>query len=151
MNKMKFLTISTVLLLVLNVVLITMLIVCKPKGRNPDALKNLAIEKLQLDAPQVEAYEKLIGAHRQAIKAKQDSLRDLKETLYKTLSNDADSTKTNALILEIGAVQEDIEHVHYEHFSQVRQLCKESQLEAFNQLTADIAKHLATSHPPKRR
>lgn len=150
MNKIRFLSISTAVLLLLNVLLIAFLIFGKPKRRNPDDLKNLAIEKLHLDTDQVAAYELLIKAHRLAIKTRQDSLRQLKEKLYESLSLPADPATPDSILLQINSVQRNIEYVHLGHFQALKQLCRPDQSAAFNMFTQDIAKHLAPPQPGKK-
>ena len=150
MNKIRFLSISTVLLLLLNILLIVFIFFGRPKRRNPDDLKNLAIEKLHLDANQVGAYNQLIQAHRTAIKTNQDSLSELKERLYATLSSEATPATSDSILLQINSVQRNIEYVHFGHFQALKQLCRPDQAAAFNMFTKDIAKHLAPPLPGKK-
>jgi hypothetical protein len=66
------------------------------------------------------------------------------------LQKDQQESLRDSLILEINKVQMNIENIHYNHFLDIKGLCRPEQQQAFNALTADIAK-LFSPRPPKRR
>jgi hypothetical protein len=54
---------------------------------------------------------------------------------------------------KLGELQRQIETVHYNHFTDIKKLCKPEQLENFNALTHDLAKFFAPERnlpPPPR-
>nr|WP_262918041.1 periplasmic heavy metal sensor [Pontibacter sp. E15-1] len=110
-------------------------------GRPPFAQegpKQRIIEQLHFDKAQVLQYEKLIDQHKKAIKGLNNRVRETKSELYQTLTEENTSTK-DSLIKELGRLQQEIETVHYNHFADLRKLCKPDQLGYFETLTISLA------------
>ena len=111
-----------------------------------DGPKNIIIERLHFDKEQIEQYEKLIDEHQSSIKTTRDSIRMTKNDLYQTLNNESFAGK-DSLLVRLSVLQKQIELIHYNHFAQLKKLCKPGQLNAFNDLTKDLARFFA---PPKK-
>lgn len=155
MNKMRLLTLAVTGLLLLNFGLLGFLFLKKDQppgreGRSPhDEPKHLIIRRLQLDEAQQAAYQVLIDEHRSHMNVLNRQEMELKNELYSLLSEEKpDTMVASALIHKIGDKQEAIEHVNFEHFRQIRALCKPGQLPAFDSLAKELAGIFAPPHPP---
>ncbi|WP_255156847.1 Spy/CpxP family protein refolding chaperone [Ferruginibacter sp. HRS2-29] len=152
MSKLKLLQIAVIGLLLINMAVLAWLFYGKPDrpplgmaGREGPA--DIIIERLHFDKQQVQAYDDLIQQHRSAIRRLDGEIRETKNELYKTLTKDASPTK-DSLQEKLGALQKEIETVHYNHFLDIKKLCKPSQAAYFEQLTDDLAGYFS---PVKNR
>lgn len=145
MNKSKFLSIIIVLLLVSNGVLIYFLVGKPPRPEGPKAL---IIEQLHFDAKQIKTYELLIQKHRSQINREEQQIRQLKQELYQELNKTV--PKKDSIIAELVFHQKRIEDIHYEHFEDIKAICKPAQLPYFKKLTHELARLFAHKAPPKR-
>jgi hypothetical protein len=139
MNKVRFLTIATLILLLTNLALVSLLLFRRPPHPKEEGPKNLIIEKLNLDQNQTRDYEKLIQWHRSEIRNSEDEILMLKNRLYSGLATDTDSVQKDSLINELAKVQTKIENIHYKHFQDIKTLCHADQKKAFESLTREIA------------
>lgn len=160
MTKLRLLIIAVVGLLLINFAVVSWFFFepaqptqhadRKPMGQ--DGPKRLIIERLHFSTEQVAAYEALIKDHRSSVRATEDSIRIAKNSLYQTL-NGNDVAKKDSLIAQINHLQKQMELIHYNHFADIRSICKPDQLNAFNQLTHDLARFFSPgkkgSPPPK--
>ncbi|MES2762069.1 MAG: hypothetical protein V4677_07680 [Bacteroidota bacterium] len=146
MNKVKFLSILAIGLLISNIALIIFMICNKPAHPKHLGPRNKIIEKLGFDEAQVKAYDKLIAWHQDEITKTEKEVMTLKNQLYSTLAADSQNSKKDSLINELGKVQLRIETIHYKHFEDMKQLCTPDQQPAFNTMTKEIAALFA--HPP---
>jgi len=147
MNKLRFFTITTVVLLLVNIFL---LLKMSGNGVHPrDRPRNAVIERLGLDEEQVKKYDVLIQQHRAMVKQYNGEFRQLKNTLYGTLASTDGKVNTDSLVALMGMKQQEIEKLHYSHFQEIHALCTPEQEEKFQQLTGDIAAIFAPPHPDK--
>lgn len=149
MTKIKLLTIAVVGLLLVNIGILAFLFLRKPMHppgersiRGNVTPKNIIIERLHFDKEQVIQYEKLIELHQQELRDLDGQIRATKNQLYSTLANDSNAGK-DSLQAKLGEIQKQIEATHYNHFTEIKKLCKPEQLESFNALTHDLAKFFA--------
>lgn len=153
MNKIKLLSFLVVALVILNITILVVFIFNKPNHPEHPRLhqepKNIIIERLHFDDTQITAYEELIKTHKTNIKTRFKELRNAKEELY-ILLNDNDSTKKDALISKINNTQKEIEQLHFNHFLDIKKLCKDDQLIDYEELTHELAR-LFAPHPKPRR
>ncbi|MFM9839818.1 MAG: hypothetical protein ACKVOQ_16250 [Cyclobacteriaceae bacterium] len=147
---------AVIALLVMNLALIGFLFLRKPplppEGRPPIAKegpKNKIIEQLHFDAEQVIQYQKLIDEHKSSIKILRDDIRDTKSQLYQTLNEEG--VRNDSLIIKLGDLQKNIETTHYNHFQEIKKLCKPDQLEYFNALTGELSNFFNTEKQPLKR
>tara|TARA_R110001592_G_scaffold357763_1_gene661506 strand:+ start:840 stop:1304 length:465 start_codon:yes stop_codon:yes gene_type:complete len=154
MNKNKLLIISVVVLVVLNITLIVVLTLGHsprpPHMQGHQNPKEIIIERLHFDATQVEAYNEIIAKHREQIGNKEHEMRIAKEALYHSLSSDNQDEK-DELIAKINILQKDFEEIHYNHFLEIKKLCKPEQIKNYNELTDELAKIFAPHPEPPRR
>jgi periplasmic protein CpxP/Spy len=151
MSKLKLLSIAVVGLLLINLGTVGFLLLRKPPmppNRMPQAEqkggpKEIIIEKLHFDKEQVIAYEALIVEHRELVKGLKDSISNTKNNLYQSLKTETFVGK-DSLINILSVLQKRIELVHYEHFAQVKKLCKPEQMGNFNNLTNELAVYFTT-------
>ncbi len=141
MSKIKLLTVAVIGLLVLNLCMVTFLFFRKPP---PPRLfrggpKKIIINRLHFDRQQVAQYGRLINKHQEIIHLLEDSIRNTKNDLYKTLTTTNHPGK-DSMISQLSRLQQEIEIANYNHFEAIQQLCKPDQIEDFNKLTEDLAR-----------
>ncbi len=158
MNKVKLLSWMVGILLLLNVAILLFLIMGKspmpehrPHGMNGPhhgGPKRLIIEKLHFDQAQKQAYEKLIHAHRSQIDSLDHEVRFCKNELYSLLKQEPiDTAAQKKLVSKLGELQLQIEQTHFDHFTDIKKLCHQDQIDDFDDLTTELA--ALFSHPPK--
>jgi hypothetical protein len=115
-------------------------------------LQKIITERLHFDKEQVAAYEKLIAEHQVAVKANDDSIMQAKNNLYQSLQSETFTGK-DSLVNLLGALQKQVELIHYEHFAAIKKVCKPDQLENFNKLTNELSRFFSSGKkdgPPPR-
>ncbi len=96
-------------------------------------------QRLHFDAGQISDYEKFITKHRRDVVRKEQEILGAKSELYRLLGG-SDFSKKDSLVGRIGALQQEIEQVHFAHFQEIKSLCKGSQLADFEVLAGDLAR-----------
>jgi len=159
MSKIKILTIAVIGLLIINLGVVGFLFMQKPParedhGRVPpeERPKMIIIERLHFDRGQVAQYEQFIDQLRRSIRELDEQMRKTKNDLYSTLIDGSSATK-DSIETKLGQIQKKIEETHYNHFADIKKLCKPDQLKYFNDLTTDLARFFAPGKnlptPPK--
>ena len=154
MEKTKLLTIAVIGLLLLNLCTLTFLFLQQPIGKPPRPPKPdvFIIEKLQLDAQQQAQYQTMVKTHQQQIGATRDSIKQIRNILYKQLLLPPNQrTQVDTLITQFGAKQQHIEQLNFAHFNDIKQLCKPEQQANFSLLVDELAKLFSPPQPPPRR
>ncbi len=142
MNKTKFLSIAVIVLVLLNLGTLAFFWMKRPPHPMQEGPKKIIVERLHFDVEQVAAYDKLIVQHQQEVKAKQQEIGAAKTVLYEQLKSD-DLSRKDSLIMVIGQVHQQMEAIHFQHFSDLKKLCKDEQIKAFDELTAELAGYFA--------
>jgi protein CpxP len=136
MSKSKFFKLIILGLLISNAIVVFMLI----NGRDKkNGHKNLIIKKLHFDKEQIKNYEVYIQKHRKDINDNETVMNTLRSNLYKELNNSNNITKIDSLIAIIGKQQTIAEQINYNHFLELKKLCKPNQTKGFEKLTTEIA------------
>jgi len=148
MTKAKLAGIFATGLLLSNLLLIWY-ILRAPGHRPPEGPKRIIIEKLHFDQQQENRYEALIATHRQQVRSKEDEMFMLKNELYATLTSATTDSVKQALMAQIGKKQSELEGIHYQHFEDLRSICRPDQLAHFSKLTEEIAELF--SHRPGKK
>ncbi len=153
MNKIKFLTLLAVGLLLSNLMLIGYVVYSKTdrpeKNRNAGP-RNTIIDKLHFSESQITQYDELIKWHRSEVNKAQGDLMKCKKKLYILLAENAnDSMLKKSCFEDIAAAQRNIELIHYKHFEDIKKLCNSEQEQYYKLLTEEIA-DLFAPHRPKR-
>jgi protein CpxP len=104
-------------------------------GQGP---KKVIIEKLDFDENQIVAYEKLIDQHRIEIRAKDQKIIQIKKELYRLLNKSNSIQETDSLTKEIGREQQEIERIHFNHFKDIKSICKPEQIPYFELLVDEL-------------
>ena len=151
MSKLKLLTITTIVLLICNIVLIVFLILGKPHHPNFGGPRKIVIEKLQLDDKQVSSYDELIKTHHAFVTSKDEEIKSLKMKLYALLSAEESVLERNEILQQLSEIQKEVELAHYLHFEDIKKLCKdENQLQKFNELSKELSKIFQPKGPPRK-
>ena len=147
MNKVKLLSIVAIALLITNLISLVYIFNNKPgRGEGP---KDYIIEKLDFDENQTSEYQKFIDAHRTIIRQSDQKIKELKSQLYIGL-NKNNKAINDSLINQIAKVQIDIENKHCKHFKDIQQLCKPSQIKAYNSLLMEMSDLFNQGKKPRR-
>ncbi|CAG5079292.1 Spy/CpxP family protein refolding chaperone [Parvicella tangerina] len=143
------------------IVIISLLLICngifaylffaRPDHPPHHPPKDIIIEKLGFSKDQVAAYEGLIKDHRAKIVEKEQALKIAKNNLYALLLEDDVETEVDKLANQIGQIHVEIEHVNFNHFCDLRDICTPEQEIAFNKLVKELSKLFAPHHPPKKK
>lgn len=150
MNKIKFLKYLVFGLFLLNILTISSLLFIENKNRkiHPQKLDRIIIEKLHFDNIQQQQYQKLITWHRSRINHFDSQIKNNKQLLYFELSKkNVDLKKKDSLINNMALIQKKIEITHFQHFEDVKKVCKPNQIQNFNYLTEELS--IIFSRKPK--
>ena len=140
MNKVKFLSIICILLVICNIALISFLLINRHgPPRRHHGPRDLIIDKLHFDKNQATKYDKLIEWHRSEMDKHQNDMMYLKHSLYHQLAFDSTSSTKDSLINQISLKQIEIEKTNYKHFEDIKKICNNTQLKAFDNLTNELA------------
>ena len=148
MNKSKFLTISVIALLVCNLFLIGFILWHKPGKHERNNPRNFIIKKLDLTENQIEEYEILIASHKPLFKEKKMLLHEKENQLYMLLQGTAEESAPEVLSNEIGTLQRQIEILQYNHFKDIKALCKPNQIGRYDELMTEISRVFS---PPRHK
>lgn len=132
MNKSKLYGGIAIGLLIINLALIGfMLTRAKQKGQNRPNPKEVVIKKLDFDAEQSAAFEKVIESHRSVMNAKEEEARELKVQLNNLLKS-GDVTTADSIATAIAAKHKEIQLEFFNHFLEVKKICKPDQMEKYD-------------------
>jgi len=144
----RFLIAMTAGLLISNIILVGFVINKSnnhPVRKEP---KTLIINRLKLNSHQIDFYENLIKNHRNAINSTRNKIQNNKKLLYKGLNN---NEKINDSIFSIiKDLNNKIELINYNHFIDIRNICDDSQLKLFNEVSKDLHR-IFSKKPPRTR
>jgi len=152
MNKTKVLGFAVIALLVLNFGILAFLFLSKnedgPRGRKMP--REIIIEKLHFDKNQIDAYDKTIKIHQETIRELDNSIRTAKNDLYQLLnSENINSVQKESIFLKLANYQKQIETTHFNHFLEIKKLCKKEQLSDYENLTEELSKLFSHPRRPK--
>ncbi|MGB1017573.1 MAG: hypothetical protein ACPGVH_00760 [Chitinophagales bacterium] len=153
MTKTKVLYIALAILVLLNLGLMGFMI-SKTKRKhvkkhpfehlNP---KQIIINKLNFNEAQVVLFTEEIKKHRKQIQEIETKIKQEKQKLYNTLISE--SPDKDSFIHTISLLQADIESAHYNHFLNIKAICKDNQLDEFEKLTKELSKVFGNHKKPK--
>ncbi|WP_395062852.1 hypothetical protein [Flavobacterium sp.] len=142
MNKTKLLSFAVLALLLLNFGILGFLFFSKDKeGFNGRKMpREIVIDKLHFDKNQTVTYGKMISKHQETIRNIDDSIRTTRNQLYKLLNAETiDSSKRDSLYEKFAGFQKQIETTHFNHFLEIKSICKEAQLDEYKDLTQELS------------
>lgn len=148
MTKLKIFSIVIFVLLLSNLILIVLLFFHRPTPHGRNGPKKLVIESLHFDSKQIEQYSKLIEQHRAKSRGLEMQIEKLKSELFSTLVSE-NKIKKDSLLLLISKKQSIFEHVHFNHFLDIKRICKANQMNEYKELTKKMARFFG--HKQKNR
>lgn len=157
MKKTTLLTVSLVILILLNLLLLGSIFLGTKQGpplgegTGMQRPREIIINELQFDDEQIKRYDILIQEHRSKINKLDKSIRDNKEKLYGLLAKDFTQNEKDSLIAVINNYQREIEILHFEHFLEIKKICKQNQLESFKSLALEFPKLFGPKPPREPR
>lgn len=133
MKKSTFRKIFIVLLLMSNGFFIyRSVVVTDDLERRP---RNKIIEKLHFDDSQVLQYDKLIRIHHSQIDIAERKLQKKKQLLYANL----DEPFSESTLNDILKIESEIQRINFNHFKDIKKLCKPHQKRYFKALNREIS------------
>jgi protein CpxP len=150
MNRTKLLTIAVIGLLLINLGTLGVMMMHKPPRPphgeipppppNGEGPKQIIIDRLHFDENQQKQYEVFISEHRKKTDDLHNASKELHNQLYIMLKSESiDKAKSDSLIEEIADNQKAIENLNFNHFQEIKSICKPEQLEDFNELAGELA------------
>ena len=135
MNKSRFLSIIIIGLLISNGILLFMFFNGPKINKDP---KSIIIDKLHFDEEQIKQFDIYIQQHRKAINENETAIKKIRNNLFTHLKYKQETAKIDSLIGFIAKQQGVVERINYNHFREIKNLCKPSQKKDFNELTNEI-------------
>jgi protein CpxP len=149
MTKNKFLIVVS--LLVSNFLLIGFLVFRKPPHPPMEGPKRFIIESLHFDKQQIDQFSKLILVHKENTIRVNSNIDQAKGELYKTLSyQEKNMAHRDSLLATIVKVEAELELLNYNHFLDIKKLCKTNQLTDYKKLTHEMARFFSGKPKMKR-
>jgi Spy/CpxP family protein refolding chaperone len=157
MKTNKFYLIIIVALLCCNLVLVFFLLNGPQKGPNNRPMggpgmhepKRVIIDKLHFDDTQIMQYEEVIKSHFEAIRGYDQQINELKKDLYIQLKK-SDSVDSQSIIInKIGEIQQKIERKHFDHFLEIKKICRPDQMKDFDSLSEELVQLFDMKKPPR--
>lgn len=143
MNKISKIIIA--LLILSNAIAIGFLFLGKKNHMPAMNPMKVIIEKLDFDKNQQQEFSELVDAHRKEIQAIYETITQSKNELYQGLKSENPAMNDSLLIKVTDAVKQ-IEISHFNHFVDIKSLCKDTQKQEFNKM----ADELTTIFQPKK-
>jgi periplasmic protein CpxP/Spy len=138
MTKNKFFSFIIIGLVVSNVLLIVFVVSRKPPHPHMDGPKKMIIKSLHFDKKQVDQYSILVKIHVESSRKTKNKIHNTKGELYTTLLSENDSKK-DSLLSSISKFEREIEILNYNHFLDIKKICKGDQLNDFEELTKKMS------------
>ncbi|MEI9810894.1 MAG: hypothetical protein WDO16_25130 [Bacteroidota bacterium] len=153
MNKLRFLTATVILLLLLNIGTLVYLFLSRhkeerrlPPGRSASGY---IIEQLQLDAQQQQQFSDLRMQHQAIAGAAHREDRRLHDIYFSLLKTDnPDRAKADSVSALIAAQRSLMESATFAHFKELRKLCRDDQKKRFDTIIDEIARRIGPNGPP---
>lgn len=157
MERTKLLTIAVIGLFLLNLITIGFLLV-KPNqllrpgdSRGAEEPATIITQRLHFDSGQQQAYRLLITKHQEQTKMLNEQMVQLHRDYYGLLaSTQLDSIQANALSQQIADNQRAQAQLNFDHFKQIKALCRLDQQADFSDLVNDLARLFGRQQRPPR-
>lgn len=150
MSKLKFLTILSVVLALINIVLIGFFLFGPHHGKREHEPKKYIVQQLNLDKEQVDQYDVLIEAHQRERRTLNRKILELRNQLYPVALKEVDLTKKNAILAQLKLLHQDLELVHLGHFEELKKICRADQEKQFDVLVDELT-HLFAAKRQKKK
>ncbi|MDO8999998.1 MAG: hypothetical protein Q7W45_09555 [Bacteroidota bacterium] len=155
MNKTRLLGIAVISLLLINLGILAIMFFKHgppPMGKmaHSEGPKKIIIERLKFDAEQQKQYEVIITEHKTKTKELNKKSRELHDDLFSLLINNTiDKTISDSLIQTIANNQKAIDNLNFEHFQKIKAICKNEQIERYNNFVLELTHLFGPPNEPK--
>ncbi len=148
MERTKLLTVAVLGLLLLNMFTIGFLMVNADAFRRPESPRQngdgparLIMDRLGFNEEQRQDYQKLVAAHRGQTKVLSAQSVQLHRSYYELLlPKEPDTVRENVLSQQIAQNQRAVAKLNFEHFAQIKALCRPDQQADFTRLVGDLSR-----------
>jgi hypothetical protein len=140
MEKIKFLPIISLGLLIINMIKVAFVFLRKPMPTfRHEVIRDVIIHRLKLDEARIKVYDSLIRSRQSDINNKEKQLLILKNNLFEMFKSDGNYVKKDSIINGIGIKQKAIENIRFNHFEKLELLCIPDQITDFETFMSDVA------------
>jgi periplasmic protein CpxP/Spy len=121
------------------------------KGEAPrPSVEKIIVETLQFDEEQQRKLDELKLNHKRRLKNIDDSFDKSMETYFNLLQADTiNQTQKNSLDSMMAAAEREKIRTTYDHFQDIRNICREDQREKFNAFLPQLVRFIMRPNPPK--
>ncbi len=112
--------------------------------------KDEVVEALDFDETQQDQYEATIKNHRNQINNKEQEIRAKKEQFY-LLLNESNDTLKSQIMTDLSSLKSDIETIHFNHFLEIKSICRVDQLDRYNSLIQKLGGLFSPKTPKRKR
>jgi protein CpxP len=152
MQTLTFYKIAVLVLLLLNMGTLTFLWVNRPPDPREAGPFQFLVRATEMDEAQQETYHQLRMEHRNALETYRSQNRQLREAMFQLLATrEANSAEVQMLADSLGALRTKEELFTYEHFRQVRAICRPDQLQRFDAAIGEAVQSMGPPHRPQRQ
>jgi periplasmic protein CpxP/Spy len=146
------LTLVVIILVILNIVTLTFLWLGKPQNpplnalvRNPieeqNRIKTLLKNELRFDDKQADEYLELRKNHKQAVDKLQSEIQRIKKQMFDEALKEGAKIEISDSLLNLSQTkQAEIEHLTFQHFVKLKNLCKPDQRDRLKRLIHKLLK-----------
>jgi len=155
MESTKFLKLTIIILLLVNIATLIFMWsnhkrhgghMPPPPHGGAGAFEFLA-EELKLDAAQIKQFDEMRTRHHENVRNVQEKSRDLHHRFFDLLAT-SDSSAAVQLADSMAQIQKQIELLTFDHFKQVRAICKPDQQKKFDKVINEALHMMAPKPPP---
>ncbi|MQP24232.1 periplasmic heavy metal sensor [Flavobacterium sp. LMO8] len=141
MTKSKLLTFAVIALFLINIITLSFLFFKgpRPDGRPKHSPSEIVIDILDFDEQQIIEYKKLIDKHSSQINDLDQKINETKNRLYLELASKENDSKKDSILTILNKYTSEVEQVHFDHFLEIKKLCKPEQLDNYNKLILDLS------------
>ncbi len=140
MSKIKFLTLLSVVLAIINLALIGFFLLGPADGKKKPEPKKYILKQLNLDKEQVAQYDVLIEAHQKERIVLNKKIMELRNQLYPIALKDGDVSKKDQMLVQLDVVHQDLERLHLAHFEALKKICRADQIQQFEALVDELTR-----------
>ena len=149
MEKRKFSSVVIILLILINIGLVTFIL--KHKKPHHEGPQHHIEEVLGFSDSQKKEFEIIIKKHQKNIHSMEKERLNLKKKLYTLLKVEStDLVKKDSLIHLLSLTNEKVEQIHFNHFIEMKAICKENQVTKFIQLSNEFPQYFASPMKKKK-
>lgn len=156
-SKIKLLTATTVILIVLNTVVLSFIWLGHPPhhgmgGPGGPGRDDMILRELKFDDTQRKQFDQLREEHHHLMETINEKDRRTHEALFELIKTGQDSSPVaDSLINEIGNNRKQVDAATYHHLAKLRKICTPEQQKIFDDIILNIFKHGPQGPPPPPR